>query len=69
MSAKCLPLIFLYDWWPILAEARLYDRLAAMPVCIKFLHTAASDAWEHDWPAMPAAGPPGHRKSAAFSPK
>jgi hypothetical protein len=24
--------IFLYDWWPIRAEARLYDRLAAMPV-------------------------------------
>lgn len=24
--------IFLYDWWPIRAEARLHDRLAAMPV-------------------------------------
>jgi hypothetical protein len=24
--------IFLYDWWPIRAHARLYDRLAAMPV-------------------------------------
>lgn len=24
--------IFLYDWWPIRAEARLYDRLGAMPV-------------------------------------
>jgi hypothetical protein len=24
--------IFLYDWWPIRAEARLYDRLSAMPV-------------------------------------
>lgn len=24
--------IFLYDWWPIRAEARLFDRLAAMPV-------------------------------------
>jgi hypothetical protein len=21
--------VFLYDWWPIRAEARLYDRLAA----------------------------------------
>lgn len=28
--------IFLYDWWPILAEARLFDRLAAMPVRIKY---------------------------------
>jgi hypothetical protein len=24
--------VFLYDWWPIRADARLYDRLAAMPV-------------------------------------
>ena len=46
--------IFLYDWWPILAEARLYDRLAAMPVRIQYSSTAASDAWQHDWPAMHA---------------
>ena len=26
--------IFLYDWWPIRAEARLFDRLSAMPVRI-----------------------------------
>lgn len=24
--------ILLYDWWPVLGEARLYDRLSAMPV-------------------------------------
>jgi hypothetical protein len=24
--------IFLYEWWPILGEARLYDRLSAMDV-------------------------------------
>jgi hypothetical protein len=24
--------VFLYDWWPVRSEARLYDRLAAMPV-------------------------------------
>jgi hypothetical protein len=24
--------IFLYDWWPVLGEARLYDRLSAMQV-------------------------------------
>jgi hypothetical protein len=24
--------IFLYDWWPVSAEARLYKRLATMPV-------------------------------------
>ena len=27
--------IFLYDWWPIRADARLYDRLAAMPVSLR----------------------------------
>ena len=27
--------IFLYDWWPIAAEARLFDRLAAMPVGLR----------------------------------
>jgi hypothetical protein len=26
--------IFLYDWWPIRAERRLFDRLAMMPVQI-----------------------------------
>ena len=24
--------VFLYDWWPIRAEARLFDRLRTMPV-------------------------------------
>jgi hypothetical protein len=28
--------IFLYDWWPIRAEARLFDRLAAMPVRLAY---------------------------------
>ena len=28
--------VFLYDWWPILAQARRYDRLAAMPVQIQY---------------------------------
>ncbi|MDO8678218.1 MAG: hypothetical protein Q7R30_06595 [Acidobacteriota bacterium] len=27
--------IFLYDWWPIRAEAGLYDRLSSMPVRIE----------------------------------
>lgn len=26
--------VFLYDWWPVRAEARLYDRLTVMPVQI-----------------------------------
>jgi hypothetical protein len=32
--------IFLYDWWPIRSEARLFDRLAVMPV--RLTHSAAS---------------------------
>ena len=28
--------IFLYEWWPIRAEARLFDRLAAMPVQLEY---------------------------------
>ena len=30
--------IFLYDWWPIRAQARLFDRLADMPVTVQ--HTS-----------------------------
>jgi hypothetical protein len=47
--------IFLYDWWPIRAEARLFDRLAAMPVRITYVPVAEPDAWRRDWPAEPAA--------------
>ena len=28
--------VFLYDWWPILAERKRYDRLAEMPVRIQY---------------------------------
>jgi hypothetical protein len=28
--------VFLYDWWPIRAEARLFERLAAMPVRVTY---------------------------------
>jgi len=33
--------IFLYDWWPIRAEARLFDRLAMMPVRLSYATTGA----------------------------
>jgi hypothetical protein len=36
--------IFLYDWWPIRADAKLYDRLAAMPVSLSGAGTAAQGA-------------------------
>ena len=44
--------VFLYDWWPIRAEARLFDRLAAMPICIRYAADRPSDAWRRDWPAV-----------------
>jgi hypothetical protein len=46
--------IFLYDWWPIRAEARLCNRLSAMPVRIVYAGADATDAWRRDWPAVPA---------------
>jgi hypothetical protein len=49
--------VFLYDWWPIGAEARLYDRLGAMPVRIVYEGEAKPEAWRSDWPAVP----PGHQ--------
>lgn len=45
--------VFLYDWWPIRAEARLYDRLAAMPVRIQYATNENPDAWRDDWPVAP----------------
>jgi hypothetical protein len=44
--------IFLYDWWPIREEARLSDRLAAMPVRIEYGNAVAPEAWKGDWPAV-----------------
>src|SRR5207237_8199316 len=49
--------VFLYDWWPIRREARLYDRLSAMPVRITYEGDAKREAWRSDWPAVP----PGHK--------
>jgi hypothetical protein len=37
--------VFLYDWWPIRADARLFDRLAAMPVRIRYRTDRPADAW------------------------
>jgi hypothetical protein len=48
--------IFLYDWWPIRNEARLSDRLAAMPVRIRYMNATAPDAWRGDWPAVSPRG-------------
>ena len=49
--------VFLYDWWPIRADVRLFRRLSTMPVRIEYEASSSSDAWQSDWPAAPA-GPP-----------
>lgn len=46
--------VFLYDWWPILAEVRLSERLSRMPVSIDYNKMASRDAWQSDWPAVAA---------------
>jgi hypothetical protein len=48
--------VFLYDWWPIRNEARLSDRLAAMPVRIRYASATAPEAWRADWPAVSSRG-------------
>jgi hypothetical protein len=50
--------IFLYDWWPILGEARLSDRLSAMPVRIAYMREDRAEAWRSDWPAVTPQGTP-----------
>ncbi len=50
--------VFLYDWWPIRADARLFDRLSTMPVRIAYRAEGARDAWRADWPAAPACDTP-----------
>jgi len=52
--------VFLYDWWPIRNEARLSDRLAAMPVRIRYVTAMGPTAWKADWPAV---SPRGDRKT------
>src|SRR6516225_5541814 len=44
--------IFLYDWWPLRREARLAEKLAVMPVRIRYTDTAAPGLWRADWPAV-----------------
>ena len=48
--------VFLYDWWPIMAEARLLDRLGRMAVCIEYGEAASDAAWLSDWPAVSTPG-------------
>jgi len=47
--------VFLYDWWPIRNEARLSDRLAAMPIRIRYMNTAPPETWKGDFPQVTSA--------------
>ena len=47
--------VFLYDWWPIRADARLLQRLSTLPVRIEYRDSVPADAWRSDWPELPAA--------------
>jgi hypothetical protein len=44
--------IFLYDWWPIRNEARIYDRLSQMKLQIRCSNRSSSSAFA---PANPTA--------------
>jgi hypothetical protein len=50
--------VFLYDWWPIRNEAQLSDRLAVMPVRIRYMDAGAPEKWKGDWPVVTPAGEP-----------
>ncbi len=45
--------IFLYDWWPIRAEKRLFTRLARMPVRIDYRGAASAEGARRDEPRAP----------------
>lgn len=42
--------VFLYDWWPIRGEVRLYDRLARMPVRVESTEPTISEAEQRTTP-------------------
>jgi len=56
--------IFLYDWWPIRDEGRLYDRLRTMSVRIIYAGETGTEKWRTDWPAVSPAGRLTHRPLA-----
>lgn len=46
--------VFLYDWWPIRAKARRYDRLAMMPVGVQ--HSARGESRDSLTPERAVSG-------------
>lgn len=59
--------VFLYDWWPLRNEARLCDRLAAMPVRIRYLDAASPERWKGDWPVVTAGERSGKEPPGALN--
>ena len=59
--------VFLYDWWPIRAEVRLFERLSTMPVRIEYADMVSTEAWRSDWPAVPASDQSPPRRTFARS--
>ncbi len=47
--------VFLYDWWPVRADVRLFERLSTMPVAIEYTKAPSGESWRSDWPAVPAS--------------
>lgn len=46
--------VFLYEWWPIWVDVRLYRRLSTMPVQIIYgFGSRGPEAWRDDWPSVP----------------
>lgn len=45
--------VFLYDWWPIRGEVRLYDRLARMPVQVESTGGSLTEAELGTTPGRP----------------
>ena len=37
--------VFLYDWWPIRADAALADKLSEMPVRVSYKQDGSAEAW------------------------
>lgn len=58
--------IFLYGWWPIRAQARLYDRLSVMPVRLEYTDSQVPESWRGDWPAVPAPRMPAQKSCRSF---
>jgi hypothetical protein len=58
---------FLYDWWPLRDEGRLFDRLARMSVRIVYTSDQGPDAWRSDWPVVQAGHSPLSHEPLAYT--